>query len=384
MYSHIDMMGIIIDEPTFRRTRSGTPVCWFTIACERDIAVDGKRKETDYIGVATWNETAEFVINNFSKWMPILVSGRLQTRHWEDRDGNLRATTEIVAETVAFAGEEIEDEYDEPEEQIINVSKELTQHRREIEALLREEYGAPSEDDLFNEGELKTIPPELHSRVRKQRTKWWFEKKGIPNPNEMISQDEMDNLSVEEIDDLLGQRSIDWFKEAMAEQEELTEKNIARYFFEQRTIPTRLFSGDGKVFIATLPKLGGKYLYSLLVIKENLRVGGGYKCPYGPEDFGIKTRKMRTTDNKQLFGILIIDMPNPKSVPLCSKLIICHDQNYEQICYYTIEKALGSDHFMLCGVDEDLTHLNYGDAPCVESDILERICELYTKRLNRE
>lgn len=106
MLNHIEIMGKLVADPEVRATSSGIKVCSFCIACERDYAAYGAQKETDFIDIVAWREKAEFLGKYFSKGMPILVSGRLQIRKWEDRDGNKRGTAEVQAESLYFAGGE--------------------------------------------------------------------------------------------------------------------------------------------------------------------------------------------------------------------------------------------------------------------------------------
>ena len=105
MLNHIEIMGNLVADPELKATRSTTSVCTFRIACERDFSSNGE-KVTDFIDCVAWRERAEFVCKNFSKGMPIVVSGRLQMRKWEDREGNKRSTAEIQVDTVYFAGGE--------------------------------------------------------------------------------------------------------------------------------------------------------------------------------------------------------------------------------------------------------------------------------------
>lgn len=106
MLNHIEIMGNLVADPEIRTTSTGTKVCSFRIACERDYAATGAQKETDFIDCVAWRESAEFVCRNFSKGMPILIAGRLQMRKWEDREGNKRVSAEIQTENVYFAGGE--------------------------------------------------------------------------------------------------------------------------------------------------------------------------------------------------------------------------------------------------------------------------------------
>ena len=106
MLNHIEIMGNLVADPEMRTTSAGVKVASFRIACERDYAAPGAQKETDFVDCVAWREKAEFLCGYFSKGKPILVSGRLQIRKWEDREGNKRSSAEIVAENLYFAGGE--------------------------------------------------------------------------------------------------------------------------------------------------------------------------------------------------------------------------------------------------------------------------------------
>ncbi len=101
MLNKIIIMGRLTKDVELRKTGNGTSVASFTIACERDFAENGQ-KETDFIEVVAWKHTADFVSKYFSKGRMAVVSGRLQIRSWNDKDGNKRRTAEIVAENVYF------------------------------------------------------------------------------------------------------------------------------------------------------------------------------------------------------------------------------------------------------------------------------------------
>ncbi len=102
MLNHITIMGRLTRDPELRRTGSGVPVTSFTIACDRDFSGKGTEKETDFIDVTAWRNTAEFVNSYFTKGRMAVVSGRLQIRNWTDKDGNKRKSAEVVAENVYF------------------------------------------------------------------------------------------------------------------------------------------------------------------------------------------------------------------------------------------------------------------------------------------
>ena len=102
MLNKVIVMGRLVRDPELRRTNSGTAVASFTIACDRDFKSDGGEREADFIECVAWRNTAEFVSKYFTKGRMAVVSGRLQTRNWTDKEGNKRKATEIVAESVYF------------------------------------------------------------------------------------------------------------------------------------------------------------------------------------------------------------------------------------------------------------------------------------------
>lgn len=102
MLNHITIMGRLTRDPELRRTNTGKAVTKFTLAVDRDYAEKGAERETDFIGCVAWRGTAEFVDKYFGRGQMAVVSGRLQIRDWEDKDGNKRRSAEIVADNVYF------------------------------------------------------------------------------------------------------------------------------------------------------------------------------------------------------------------------------------------------------------------------------------------
>ena len=102
MLNKIILMGRLARDPELRRTGSGIAVTSFRRACDRDFKSQSGEKETDWIDVVAWRNTAEFVSKYFTKGRLAIVEGRLQTRDWTDKDGNKRVATEVVAENVYF------------------------------------------------------------------------------------------------------------------------------------------------------------------------------------------------------------------------------------------------------------------------------------------
>ena len=103
MLNKIIIMGRLTRDPELRRTGSGTAVTSFSLACDRDFKSQSGEKETDFIDVVAWKNTAEFVSKYFSKGRMAVVDGRLQIRDWTDKAGNKRTTAEVVADNVYFA-----------------------------------------------------------------------------------------------------------------------------------------------------------------------------------------------------------------------------------------------------------------------------------------
>ncbi len=103
MLNRIVIMGRLVRDPELRTTQSGISVTSFTIAVDRDFKNrDSGEKNTDFIDVVAWRQTAEFVCKYFAKGRMAVAEGRLQIRDWKDRDGNSRRTAEVVADNVYF------------------------------------------------------------------------------------------------------------------------------------------------------------------------------------------------------------------------------------------------------------------------------------------
>ena len=103
MLNHIVIMGRLTRDPELRTTQSGVNVASFSVAVERDFGGrDGGERQTDFIDCVAWRQTGEFVSKYFHKGSMIVVSGRLQSRKWQDREGNNRTNWEIQADNVYF------------------------------------------------------------------------------------------------------------------------------------------------------------------------------------------------------------------------------------------------------------------------------------------
>lgn len=104
MINNVVLMGRITATPELKTTTSGTEVCSFSVAVERNYAKKGDERETDFINIVTWRGTAKFVSTYFQKGDMIAVQGEIQTRKYEDKNGNKRTAFEVVAQNVSFCG----------------------------------------------------------------------------------------------------------------------------------------------------------------------------------------------------------------------------------------------------------------------------------------
>lgn len=102
MLNKIFIMGRLTRDPELRRTQNGTAVTSFTLAVDRDFKNTDGTKDTDFIDVVAWRNTAEFVSKYFSRGRMAVVEGRLQLRDWTDKDGNKRRNAEVLANNIYF------------------------------------------------------------------------------------------------------------------------------------------------------------------------------------------------------------------------------------------------------------------------------------------
>lgn len=97
------IMGRLTADPELRHTPNDVAVTTFTLAVDRSFARAGTERQTDFIDVVAWRNTAEFVCKYFQKGRMMAVTGSIQTRTYEDKQGNKRKAFEIVANDISFA-----------------------------------------------------------------------------------------------------------------------------------------------------------------------------------------------------------------------------------------------------------------------------------------
>ena len=103
MLNTVVLMGRITQDIELRSTTSGKSVIQFTVAVER--YGKGEDKQTDFINCVAWKSTAEFISKYFGKGRMIAVTGRLQSRSYEDKNGNKRTAIEVNVDQASFTGE---------------------------------------------------------------------------------------------------------------------------------------------------------------------------------------------------------------------------------------------------------------------------------------
>lgn len=96
------IIGRLAADPELKQTGNGIAVTSFTVAVDRPYQKD-KERVTDWLECVAWRGTAEFICKHFSKGDSIIVEGSVQTRSWEDKNGQKRKAVEIIADNVEFA-----------------------------------------------------------------------------------------------------------------------------------------------------------------------------------------------------------------------------------------------------------------------------------------
>lgn len=103
MLNNVVLMGRLVADPELRHTPNDIAVTSFTLAVNRSYAKAGAERATDFIDIVAWRSTAEFVSKYFTKGQLVAVQGSIQTRTYQDKEGNNRKAFEVVASNVYFA-----------------------------------------------------------------------------------------------------------------------------------------------------------------------------------------------------------------------------------------------------------------------------------------
>lgn len=110
MLNRIAIMGRFTRDPELKYTPSGKAVLSFTLACDRDYQTKAGDKKTDFVECVAWNTTAEFISRYFSKGRMAIVSGSLESRKWEAKNGDKRISWEVRVESIYFGDSKKDDQ----------------------------------------------------------------------------------------------------------------------------------------------------------------------------------------------------------------------------------------------------------------------------------
>lgn len=100
--NRVMLIGRLTAKPELRYTASNVPFARFTLAVNRTFSNGNGERETDFLNIIVWRKQAENVCNYLDKGSLVSVEGRIQTGSYDDKDGNKRYTTDIVADSVQF------------------------------------------------------------------------------------------------------------------------------------------------------------------------------------------------------------------------------------------------------------------------------------------
>ena len=109
----VELLGRLTRDVDIKYTQTNnTAVANFSLAVNRRFAKEGEERKADFINIVVWGKTAEFCSKYFRKGMQIALVGRIQTRNWEDDQGQKHYVTEVIAEEVFFADSKKETQND--------------------------------------------------------------------------------------------------------------------------------------------------------------------------------------------------------------------------------------------------------------------------------
>ena len=104
MINSVVLMGRLVADPELRTTTTGKSVCTFRIAVDRSYVRQGEQRQADFITCVAWEQTGNFISRYFSKGSMIAVSGSIQTRNYEDKNGQKRTAFEVNVREASFTG----------------------------------------------------------------------------------------------------------------------------------------------------------------------------------------------------------------------------------------------------------------------------------------
>ena len=104
MINSIVIMGRLTADPVLKNTSSGVEYVNFRVAVDKAYKSKEDEQQTDFINVVAWRKTAVFITQYFQKGQMIALQGTLQVRSYDDKNGNKKYITEVLAQNVSFCG----------------------------------------------------------------------------------------------------------------------------------------------------------------------------------------------------------------------------------------------------------------------------------------
>ena len=148
-FNEVILMGRLTAPPELKQTQNGNLVTSFSVAVDRRYAQAGGQKQTDFINVTAWRNTAEFVCNYFTKGQAMLIRGELQTRSWTDQNGQKRYTTDVKANEVFFCEPKRDSESNNT-----YANQNAAQGKYEPPAYVPDAYTQPNFETVQDDGDL--------------------------------------------------------------------------------------------------------------------------------------------------------------------------------------------------------------------------------------
>ena len=108
MINSVVLMGRLVADPELRTTTTGKSVCTFRIAVDRSYVRQGEQRQADFITCVAWEQTGNFISRYFTKGSMIAVTGSIQTRNYEDKNGQKRTAFEVNVREASFCGSKSE------------------------------------------------------------------------------------------------------------------------------------------------------------------------------------------------------------------------------------------------------------------------------------
>lgn len=135
--NRVILLGNLVKDIEYKQTPNGVAVATFTLAVRRRIKNAQGGYDADFVNCVAWRHTADFLRKYFSKGQAVAVVGQIQTRSYEDNNGNKRYVTEVLVDEAEFAGGKAE-RVNKPEDDVV---------RDTPEDLFGDEIGAFSVDE---------------------------------------------------------------------------------------------------------------------------------------------------------------------------------------------------------------------------------------------